>query len=294
MLLLERRFIYFPFREHDARPADFGLRADDLVLWTTDGVRLHGWWIHAGTQEGGIEDRTSAIRNRGSGVRGQEPEAAGQGPEAEKLAIIWYHGNAGNVSHRLDIANEFVNRYGADILLLDYRGYGLSEGRPEEAGMYQDGEAAYAEARRRGFAPEAIVLYGESIGSAVAIEMALRHPCGGIILQSPFLSIPALARSIYKILPTFLIRTQLDNAVKIGRVTAPKLILQGDRDEVVPLSHGRRLFELAAPPKRFVILPGARHNDTYLAAGGAAYFDAVRAFLAEVTATARLGGQPIG
>lgn len=274
MLLLERRFIYFPFRQHDARPTDFALRADDLALSTSDGVRLHGWWIYG---------RGPGVRGRGSGTGDQGLVVGGRGPEAEKLAIVWYHGNAGNVSHRLEIAKEFVDRFAADVLLLDYRGYGLSEGRPDEAGFYRDGEAAYAEARRRGFAPDAIVLYGESIGSAVAIEVALTHRCGGIILQSPFLSIPALARSIYKIVPAFLIRTQFDNAAKIGRVGAPKLIVQGDRDEVVPLSHGRRLFELAAPPKRFAILPGATHNDTYIAAAGP-YFDAVSAFFAEVAA----------
>jgi fermentation-respiration switch protein FrsA (DUF1100 family) len=262
MLLLERRFIYFPFREHDAGPADFGLRADELALQTADGVRLHGWWIHAG------QDDAAANSTPTTGTR---------------LAVIWYHGNAGNVSHRLEVAKEFVDRFAVEMLLLDYRGYGLSEGRPDEAGLYRDGEAAYAEARRHGFAPEAIVLYGESIGSGVALEVALTHPCGGIILQSPFLSIPALARAIYKIVPTFLIRTQFDNAAKIGRVTAPKLILQGDRDEIVPLSHGRQLFERAAPPKRFVILPGAMHNDTYVAAADS-YFDAVRSFLAEVAA----------
>lgn len=246
MLLFERRLIYFPFERHDSVPADFQLKADDVWLRASDGVRLHGWWIYG--------------EGRGTST------------------IVWYHGNGGNISHRLDQAKILVDRFRADVFLLDYRGYGKSEGRPDEPGLYRDGAAAYAEARRRGVPPERIVLYGESIGSAVALEVALHEPCGGLVLQSPFVSVPAMARDIYKIIPAFLVRTKFDNSIKIGRVSAPKLILHGDRDEIVPLAHAQRLFELAAPPKRLVVLQGAMHNDTYVAAS-TAYFDAWASFL---------------
>ncbi len=259
MLLFERRFIYFPLQRHDARPGDFDLKAEDVWLQTSDGVRLHGWWINHGKAEGG----------------GRRAEGGA------RRAVLWFHGNGGNISHRLDEAKLLVSRVHVDIFLLDYRGYGRSAGTPSEQGFYRDGAAAYAEARRRGVPPERIVLYGESLGSAVALELALHEPCGGVVLQAPFVSVPALAKDIYKIIPPFLIRTKFDNASRIGRVTAPKLILHGARDEIVPLAHARRLFDLAAPPKRLVVLDGAMHNDTYIVAGPA-YFRAWDEFLAAI------------
>lgn len=245
MLALERRFIYFPYRELVAAPADYGLRADEVRLVAADGVRLHGWWIH------------------GDGAR----------------ALVWFHGNAGNISHRLENARLLVDRFGLAILLVDYRGYGLSDGEPDEPGLYLDGEAMYREAaaRRR---PDDIVLFGRSLGAAVAVEMALRHPVGAVILETPFLSVPAMARAVYPFIPSFLIRTQFDSETKIAGVAPPKLILHGDRDEIVPIAQARRLFELAHPPKRFYVVRGASHNDTYLV-GGPAYFEAWRQFLEE-------------
>jgi fermentation-respiration switch protein FrsA (DUF1100 family) len=256
MLALERRFIFYPLREHLARPADFGLAAEERWLTAADGVRLHGWWL------------------RGRGRR----------------ALVWYHGNAGNISHRLDNARRLIDRFGLDILLVDYRGYGLSEGQPEEAGLYRDGWAMYREAVSR-FAPEQVVLFGRSLGAAVAIEVALEAPCGGVILETPFLSVPALARAVWPLVPTGLVRTRFDNEAKIAGLVAPKLFLHGDRDEIVPLAHAERLYALARPPKRFFLIPGASHNDTYLV-GGDPYFEAWRQFLDE-TDPARRTGAPI-
>lgn len=244
MVLMERRFIYFPYRELAAQPSDYGLSAETLWLRAEDGTKLHAWWI------------------RGGGPR----------------VLVWYHGNAGNVSHRLEQARLLVNRFGLDILLADYRGFGSSEGKPDENGLYQDGVAMYRAASERVASPYQIILYGESLGSAVAIETALTRPCGAAILQSPFLSIPKLARDIYKVVPGFLIRTQFDNEKKIAGLAVPKLILHGERDEIVPLTHALRLFEIALEPKRLFVIPGASHNDTYMA-GGEAYFGAWERFL---------------
>lgn len=244
LIPMEGSFIYFPSRRHDARPEDYGLEAEELWLRAEDGVRLHSWWI------------------RGEGKR----------------VVLFFHGNAGNISHRLDRSRLLVDRLGLDILLLDYRGYGLSAGKPSEAGLYRDARAAYRAAADRGFSAGGIVLFGESIGSAVALELALERPCGAVILETPFLSVPALARKYYPFVPRFLIRTRFDNEKKIPQLAAPKLIIQAERDEIVPPSHARRLFELAVPPKKLYVIPRASHNDTY-AAGGSEYIEVWRQFL---------------
>jgi uncharacterized protein len=244
MLLLERRFIYFPAAALVASPATYGLEADDVWMEAEDGTRVHGWWLHSGGER----------------------------------ALIWCHGNAGNISHRLENARRLVDALGMDILLFDYRGYGLSGGRPDEQGLYLDSVAAYGEARRRGFEPAQIVLFGRSLGAAVATELARRRPAAALILESPFLSIPAMARAVYPFVPSFLVRTQFDNEAKIGRLDVPILIIHGARDEIVPLAHGRRLYEAAAPPKRFFEIPGAGHNDTYIV-GGQEYLEVWRSFL---------------
>ncbi len=241
---IEAALIYFPQRTYDARPEDFGLTAEALSLEPAGGVRLEGWWIHGGG----------------------------------RMAVLFFHGNAGNISHRLDRARLFVESLGLDVFLVDYRGYGASSGEPDEEGLYADGEAILRAAAERGFPPDRIVLFGESLGGAVAIETALRHPCRALILETPFRSIAAMARAIYPFLPAFLIRTRFDNEGKIARVTVPKLIVAAERDDVVPPGHARRLFELAAPPRDFYVIPGATHNDTYVA-GGRDYLEVWRNFL---------------
>ena len=241
---LEASFIYFPIREYAAVPEDFGLKAEKLTVESAGGVKLAGWWIH------------------GDGRR----------------ALLFFHGNAGNVSHRLERSKMLVEALGLDIFLVDYRGYGASTGRPSEEGLYADAEVIFQAAIARGFRPEQIVLFGESLGCAVAVEMAAKHPCRAAILETPFLSIAAMARRYYPFIPPFLIRTRYDNAAKIGKVTIPKLIAAAERDDVVPPDHARRLFELAAPPKDLYVIPGATHNDTYIA-GGREYLEVLRKFL---------------
>ena len=241
---LERKLIYFPIREYALLPKDLGLRAEDLTLEARGGARLQGWWIH------------------GEGRR----------------VVLFFHGNAGNISHRLERARLVVEALGVDVVLVDYRGYGRSTGRPDEEGLYADGEAVYAAAARRGIDGGKIVLFGESLGCAVAIETALTHPCGGVILETPFLSVPEMARAIYPFLPGFLIRTRFDNETKVRGLRVPKLIVAAERDDVVPPEHARRLFEAAAPPKQMSVIRGATHNDTYLV-GGREYLEALRRFL---------------
>jgi fermentation-respiration switch protein FrsA (DUF1100 family) len=161
---------------------------------------------------------------------------------------------------------------------VDYRGYGLSAGTPSESGLYRDGLAMYDAARERGFPPERIVLHGESLGCAVAVEVALARPAAALALETPFLSVPALARKHYPFVPTLLIRSRFDAASKVHRVTAPKLFLVAEQDEIAPPEQGRALYERAAPPKELFVIPGAGHNDTY-GVGGRAYLEAWRRFL---------------
>lgn len=241
---MESRLLYFPVRALDATPSDFGMPSEELHLTASDGVRLHGWWI------------------KSSG----------------KLVLLLFHGNAGNIAHRLERARLFSQRLGVDMFLVDYRGYGRSEGKPSEAGVYRDGLAIFDAARERGFSPDRIVLHGESLGCAVAVEVALARACAGVVLETPFLSVPALARKHYPFVPAFLIRSRFDAGSKIGRVTVPKLFLVAERDDIAPAAQGRRLFELASPPKELYVIPGAGHNDTY-AVGGEPYFAAWRRFL---------------
>ena len=233
MSFLEDHLLYFPLRRLDAFPADYGLRSEEISPIASDGVRLHGWWIHGGG------DRV----------------------------LLLFHGNAGNVSHRLDRAKLFAERLGVDLFLVDYRGYGRSAGRPSEAGLYRDGFAIYDAALERGFPAERIVLFGESLGCAVAVEVALARPCAGVALETPFLSVPALARVHYPFVPRFLVRSRYDTQSKIARVGSPKLLVAAALDDIAPASHARRLFELAKPPKELLVVPGAGHNDTYVAGG---------------------------
>ena len=244
LALQERRLIFFPSRNLAAAPADFGLRAEELSITAADGVSLHGWWI--------------------------------QGPGDRVL--IWYHGNAGNIGDRLHNARWFVDRLGVDVVLVDYRGYGRSRGTPDEEGVYLDGLAIYDAVAARSVRAEDIVLFGRSLGGAVAIETALLRPAGALVLESVFRSVPALAREHYWFVPSAVIRTRMDNESKIRRVQAPTLLLHGDRDGIVPLAHGRRLFELAASPARLHVIEGAGHNDTYLV-GGEPYAEMWGAFL---------------
>jgi pimeloyl-ACP methyl ester carboxylesterase len=242
-VILEDRLIYFPSRALEAAPSDFGIAAEELSPVASDGTRLHGWHL------------------RGTGER----------------ALLFFHGNAGNISHRLERAGHIVAAHGLDIFLVDYRGYGRSEGRPSEEGLYADGLAVYDLARDRGFPPERIVLLGESLGASVAVEVASRRPSGALILEMPFRSIPAMARHHYPIVPRGLISTRFDNEAKVPSLSVPTLFVAADRDAVVPPDHVRTLFEKHPGPKQLFVLRDAGHDGAYVA--GPEYDAAWKSFL---------------
>ncbi|MDE2180722.1 MAG: alpha/beta hydrolase [candidate division NC10 bacterium] len=246
----ENRFIFFPDKRIEAMPRDWGLAYEDIYFTTQDGVTLNGWWIP------------------GTG---------------SPLTILWFHGNAGNISHRLENIKLRHDRLGTDIFIFDYREYGRSEGRVSEEGTYHDGDSAIQYLRSRGDVdPTKIVFLGESLGSAVAVEMAIRHGCAALILESPFLSMAEMAKASFPFLPiSSLLRTKYDTLSKIGQVKAPLLIAHGESDEIVPFRHGQRLFEVARAPKEFYGIKRARHNDLYLI-GGQAYLETLNRFLSRV------------
>jgi fermentation-respiration switch protein FrsA (DUF1100 family) len=237
------RSVYYPLKY----PQGFWsvqaqLHAEDVWLPTSDGVQIHAWWVR---QEGA------------------------------RLATLYLHGNAGNVTHRYPQIRE-ITAAGSSILMLDYRGYGRSAGWPTEKGLYTDAETAYQHLLKTGYRPEQIILHGESIGSAVAVHVASRSPCAGVVLEAPFTSARDVARSVLPVLGPMLIWS-FDSVKEIGRVRAPLLFIQGDRDEIIPLRLGRKLFAAAPEPKSFWIVEGARHNDI-LEVAGQRYRQRLRSF----------------
>lgn len=255
--LMENSLIYFPSRHPAGRwnPEDTGLRVEDVWLATEDGVRIHGWYAKA-----------------------QEAESKA---DATAPGILFFHGNGGNLTDRIEKLR-LLTGLSADVFILDYRGYGKSEGRPDEAGIYRDGEAAYDHLTdERSVVPERIILYGESLGGAVACELASRHAVGGVILESTFTRASDLARKVLPLLPPQLyLKTRFDNLRKIARITAPVLILHGAQDTTVPPEHSQRLYAAANEPKKLVLIPGAGHNDICVLAEEE-YTKAIARFLAE-------------
>lgn len=264
---LEPRSLFYPDRTMMANPSVSRMAYEDLHLLAEDGTKIHGWWI---------------------------PAAHPGGP-----TILFCHGNAGNISHRLDKAVR-LHQAGAALLFFDYRGYGLSAGTPSEQGTYQDAEAAYQWFVKRealGMPPEIrstphIVFYGESLGCAVATEMAVRHPeARGLLLESPFTSTVAMAKRIFPWLPVrWIIRYRYDTLSKIPKIKMPLLILHSPQDEIVPFEMGKELFAAAPEPKRLVEMQGG-HNDGYVDFGER-YIAEIRRFLESLPITPPASGGP--
>ena len=248
--MIEKRYIYFPHKELVGTPAQWGLPFEEVHFAASDGVRLHGWFV----------------------------------PGRTEVTWLWFHGNAGNISHRLEDLMLMHRGLGVNFFLFDYRGYGLSDGRVSEEGTYRDARGALGYLLSRpDVNAEQIVYFGRSLGSAVAVWLATQHRPGGLILESPFTSVKDMAKMAFPHLPVYLlIRTKYDSLSRIGDVSCPLLILHGDRDEIVPIAQARKLFEAARDPKRFYTITGAAHNDTYIV-GGEPYFGALADFIASLS-----------
>lgn len=244
---LENALLYHPFRDIEATPADYGTPFEDVHFTAADGTKLHGWYI---------------------------PPANAGGP-----VLLWAHGNAGNLTHRAENIAAIRRETGAGVFLFDYRGYGRSEGKPAEEGLYMDARAAHAWLRSR-VPPGRIFLFGRSLGAAVMVKLASEGIEGrGLILESPFESLLSMGKITLPFLPvSWFISQTFDNAALIPLVKMPVFVLHGDADEIVPFAQGQKIFALAPGPKRFHRIAGAGHNDTYIA-GGADYWAAWRAFI---------------
>ena len=202
------------------------LGGEDVWLLTSDGVRLHAWLVRA-------------------------PQAS--------IVTLYLHGNAGNLTHRVLPIRE-ITAAGSSVLMLDYRGYGKSGGSPSEHGLYADADAAYLYLLDHGYSAQHIILQGESLGTAVAVDLASRKECAGVVLEAALTSGGDVANTVLPVIGPLVFRG-FDSKSKIANIRAPLLFFHGDRDEIIPLKLGRSLFEVATEAKWFVEVPRAGHND---------------------------------
>lgn len=183
--------------------------------------------------------------------------------------VLFAHGNAGNLGHRAPLLGDFVRHTGARTLLFDYSGYGGNEGRPSEDEVYRDGLAAYDHLMAEGVRPERLVLYGESLGGAVALKVASERPVAGVVVQAPFSSLSSFARRLYPWLPlgAVLVRGAFPNAERASRLAVPLLVVHGTADEVVPFAEGRAVHAAAPAGTELLPIEGAGHNDLFEVGG---------------------------
>lgn len=245
LMVFESKLIYFPTR-YPAGNWTLPSATREVSFSAIDGVELHGWWMTA--------------------------------PGATRT-VLYAHGNGGNLTTRREVAIG-LRDLGMNVLIFDYRGYGKSEGSPSEEGLYRDAEAALKWLSDQGVASEDVVLFGESLGTAVMAEMAVRHPVAAIILEAPFTSMPAMARRVLGVPVGWLMRHRFDTLSKVPRFTAPLMVIHGTDDDLVPYEFGQQVVEAAPGPRRLYTVQGAHHNDI-MESAGAPYFLAIASFLTE-------------
>lgn len=229
MVWFEDQVIYqpSPYPEGEWNPQ--GLVYEDVEFTSQDGARLHGWYCPV--------------------------------PQPREI-VLFAHGNAGNLSHRASTARKLTERLGVSVMLFDYRGYGRSKGRPSEAGVLEDARAARTWlSQRTGVAEKDIVLLGRSLGGGVMVDLAAQDGARGLILESTFTSLPAVAASHPALAPlSLLMSNRMNSADKIPQFRGPLLMSHGDRDDLIPFKIGQKLYAKANEPKKFVTIKGAGHN----------------------------------
>ncbi len=232
LLVFQSRLLYLPHKELESTPREVGLDYQDVSFTTTDGVKLHGWFVPAGQNSRGV--------------------------------VLFCHGNAGNISHRLQSIHIF-NRLNMDVFIFDYRGYGRSEATPSEQGTYLDAEAAWSHLTQlRNIPAEKIVIFGRSLGGAIAAHLAQDHTPGAVIIESSFTSVPDIAAKMYPFMPVRLLcRFDYNTLESVQQLDCPMLVVHSRADEMIPFDHGRRIFEAAKEPKSFLEINGS-HNDGFL------------------------------
>jgi fermentation-respiration switch protein FrsA (DUF1100 family) len=230
LLFLENRLIFLPARQAESWREPGDPRIEDVWLEIVGGRRIHAWWAPV---------------------------------ENPHWYLLYAHGNAGNLSHRQAGIRRIQQSLQASVLIFDYPGYGRSEGTPSEDGCYQAARASYRWLRQvKHAAGERIILYGVSLGAAVAVELAATEDHAALVLLSPFLSIPDMAQQMFPIFPArWLCRNRFDNAARLKDYRGPLFIAHGTQDEAIPFAHGKKLYELApSMNKRFLAVEGADHN----------------------------------
>jgi len=234
LFVFQSHLIYFPQKEIYETPGRAGLSYEAVFFETTDGVKLSGWFVPA---------------------------------EKPRGVVLFCHGNAGNISHRMDSIRIF-HRLRLSTFIFDYRGYGISKGKPTEKGIYLDAEAAWRYLTEIRHVPRTeIILFGRSLGGAIAARLAQDHSPAALIIESTFTSLPDIAADIYPFLPVRLLaRFDYNTRKYIKLVNCPILIVHSRNDEIMPFKHGRQLFEAASEPKEFLEITGT-HNDGFMASG---------------------------
>jgi uncharacterized protein len=244
----EHRQVYAPSRILVAEARDLQRPFEDVTFPSTDGTRLHGWFFPA------------------------KPVSA-----RSHVVLMLLHGNAGNVSHRLSFVEAWLE-LGINVFLFDYRGFGRSEGRPDEDGTYRDGQAGVRWLRERGFDDQNIVVLGKSLGGGIASELALREPLAALILQSTFCRIPDLGAELFPWLPVrWLHSIHYDTLSKMPRIRIPVLIVHSRTDPLIGFHHAERNFQAANPPKELLEIAG--HHTNVLEVGRDAYLQGLERFL---------------
>ncbi len=241
LYLRQDRMVFCPTSELVDTPSSLGLSFEDVYVDVADGEKIHAWYFPAG------------------GTR----------------TVLFCHGNGGNISHRLETA-EFIVGLGVNILLFDYRGYGKSDGSPSESKVYADAEACYRWLlSEKSVREDNIVIFGRSLGGAVAIELAGRVDFGALVVESSFTSVADMARQIFPYFPArYLLRYEFDSIGKIASIDCPVLVTHSTEDDIIPFAMGRRLFDSARMPKRFVRFSGGHNERDYLR--DPSYVEAVR------------------
>lgn len=258
---LAERLLFLPSRRDPGPPPVLaGVAGEDVELDTADGVRVHGWW---------------------------------HSPAPDAPAVLFLHGNAGNIANRTPIAEGLV-REGVAIFMLDYRGYGRSGGRPTEEGIQRDAEAALSWVSGRVGGEGRVVVHGRSMGGAVAARLALERPVAGLVVESAFTSLEGVSRAVYPFLPPVLLRRlrgRFDTLESIREGRVPTLVIHGTDDELVPFRMGEALREAAGPRARWLPVEGGGHNDVFYV-GRAEYFSAIADFVRTAVAAASGAAPP--
>ena len=232
---LHNSLIFYPSKEFYSSPAQEGIEHEEVFIETLDGQELYGYFF---------------------------PGRRSPGTSPADKVVIYLHGNAQNVGDWYPACTEIQKHVPINFLLVDYRGYGKSTGKPTIEGVVRDAQSMYKFLIKRGYVSDDISLYGRSIGGAIALELAVREKVKSVVVQSSFSSLRDIAKEVYPFIPEALIKNNFWNSKElIKKINVPVLISHGDKDEIVPISHSYKLYEFANEPKKLIVLKGASHNE---------------------------------